>query len=103
MLSASEHPALSEGTRTVLSGLNIFAVSAINSTPQNTIISLSVSAALRLNYSESDLGMIKLAGTGVAMGNASEIVKVSADHIVGDNDNDGVSEAIEKFIKKGVI
>ena len=41
--------------------------------------------------------MIKLAGIGVAMGNASEVIKSAADFITKDNDNDGVSEAIEKF------
>ncbi len=67
------------------------------------ILNIRSNNIMAIGDSESDLGMIKLAGIGVAMGNASEIIKASADHIVGDNDNDGVSEAIEKFIKKGVI
>ena len=41
--------------------------------------------------------MIKLAGIGVAMGSASEGIKSAADFVVQDNDNDGVSEATEKF------
>ena len=41
--------------------------------------------------------VIILAGIGVAMGNASEVIKSAADFIVKDNDSDGVSEAIEKF------
>jgi len=52
---------------------------------------------MAIGDSESDLGMIKLAGIGVAMGNASEVIKTAADFIVKDNDHDGVSEAIEKF------
>jgi Cof subfamily protein (haloacid dehalogenase superfamily) len=52
---------------------------------------------MAIGDSESDLEMIKLAGIGVAMGNASEVLKSAADFIVKDNDNDGVSEAIEKF------
>jgi len=53
MLAASEHPAFSEGRRTVLSGLRILAVSAMNFTPQKTMMSLSVVAALRLSSKES--------------------------------------------------
>ena len=53
MLSASEQPALSDGISTVRVGLRIFAVSAMNLTPQKTITSRSVSAALRLRSSES--------------------------------------------------
>ena len=40
MLSAREHPAFSAGMSTVFSGFKIFAVSAMNLTPQKTIISL---------------------------------------------------------------
>ena len=43
----AEQPALSEGRRTILSGLKIFAVSAMNRTPQKTMISASVSAETR--------------------------------------------------------
>jgi len=42
--------------------------------------------------------MIKLAGIGIAMGNAPEDVKSAADYTVGDNDSDGVAEALEKFV-----
>src|SRR5215203_1909319 len=42
ILDASEQPAFSEGTRTFLVGFKIFAVSAMNFTPQNTMMSLSV-------------------------------------------------------------
>ncbi len=53
MLSASEQPPFSVGSRTVLAGFRILAVSAMKRTPQNTITDLSVSAARRLNSSES--------------------------------------------------
>ncbi len=48
---------------------------------------------------ENDKGMIKLAKIGVAMGNASKEIKNAADYVAGDNDNDGLAEAIYKFIK----
>lgn len=47
---------------------------------------------------ENDLGMIKLARIGVAMGNASEEIKMASDYTVSDNENDGLAEAIEKFL-----
>ena len=53
MLAASEQPAFSAGSSTVFFGFRIFAVSAMNFTPQNTMTSASVVAALRLNSSES--------------------------------------------------
>jgi hydroxymethylpyrimidine pyrophosphatase-like HAD family hydrolase len=56
---------------------------------------------LAIGDSESDLGMIKLAGIGVAMGNASNVLKANAEFTVSDNDNDGVAEAIERFVFGG--
>lgn len=46
----------------------------------------------------NDLSMIKYAGVGVAMGNAQEEVKAAADYITATNDEDGLVEAIERFI-----
>ena len=46
----------------------------------------------------NDLSMIKFAGLGIAMGNAQEPVKKAADYINLSNEEDGVAEAIEKFI-----
>ena len=53
MLAASEQPAFCAGSSTVLPGLSILAVSAMKRTPQKTMMSLSVWAALRLSSSES--------------------------------------------------
>lgn len=39
----------------------------------------------------ADIGMLKLCGIGVAMGNAIEEVKEIADCIIGDNDHDGIA------------
>jgi len=53
ILSANEQPAFLAGNSTVFSGLRILAVSAMKRTPQKTIMSLSVWAAMRLNPKES--------------------------------------------------
>lgn len=45
----------------------------------------------------NDLSMIKYAGMGIAMGNAQEPVKKSADYITLTNEEDGVAIAVEKF------
>src|SRR5207245_11019317 len=50
---AKEHPASRSGIRTVLWGDRILAVSAMKWTPQNTIVSASVSAACRESWRES--------------------------------------------------
>ena len=48
---------------------------------------------------ENDCPMIEAAGVGVAMANASEVAKKSADYVtVRDNNHAGISEVIEKFI-----
>ncbi|EOH95703.1 cof-like hydrolase [Enterococcus moraviensis ATCC BAA-383] len=47
---------------------------------------------------ENDLPMIEYAGLGVAMDNAVAKVKEMADVITDTNDNDGVAQAIEKFV-----
>lgn len=46
----------------------------------------------------NDVDMIKFAGLGVAMGNAIDEVKKSADFVTKTNEEDGVAYAIEKFI-----
>ena len=55
-------------------------------------------ATMAIGDSENDLSMIEAAGIGVAMGNASELVKNHADYITGTNAQDGVASAIEHFI-----
>lgn len=45
----------------------------------------------------NDIEMLKYAGTGIAMGNASDNVKASADHVTASVDEDGVSKALRHF------
>ena len=42
--------------------------------------------------------MIKMCGTGVAMGNAYDEIKEIANFITKNNDEDGVAHVIDKFI-----
>lgn len=45
----------------------------------------------------NDLSIIRLAGVGVAMGNANEILKKSADYVTDNIDDNGVSNALKHF------
>lgn len=49
--------------------------------------------------SPNDISMLEVAGLGVAVANARDIVKASADVITDSCDNDGVGKIIEKIIK----
>ena len=49
----------------------------------------------------NDLEMISGAGLGIAMGNAVEPVRAAAGYITGSNDEDGVVQAIERFVLQG--
>jgi 5-amino-6-(5-phospho-D-ribitylamino)uracil phosphatase len=53
---------------------------------------------LAIGDSRNDLDMLQTAGLGVAMGNASAEVKARADVIVSSNAEDGVAEALERFV-----
>jgi Cof subfamily protein (haloacid dehalogenase superfamily) len=48
----------------------------------------------------NDLEMLKLAGIGVAVQNATPDLKKVADHVVSSNEDNGAAEAIYKFVLK---
>ena len=48
--------------------------------------------------SNNDLAMLRYAGMGVAMGNASDRIKEQADYVTDSNDDDGIVKVIEKFM-----
>ncbi len=49
---------------------------------------------------ENDITMLKYAGTGIAMDNASNIVKKSADIVTLNNDSEGVYYSLKKIFNK---
>ena len=49
---------------------------------------------------ENDITRLRMAGIGVAMGNACDTAKKAADYVTLTNDEDGVAAAIEKLIFK---
>jgi hydroxymethylpyrimidine pyrophosphatase-like HAD family hydrolase len=46
----------------------------------------------------NDIQMLRFAGTGVAMGNAQPEARAAADFVTGTLEEDGVAEAIERFV-----
>lgn len=59
---------------------------------------ISSERILAIGDAENDIEMIQFAGIGIAMGNADERTKAAADHVVAGNNQDGVAEALEKFV-----
>jgi Cof subfamily protein (haloacid dehalogenase superfamily) len=52
---------------------------------------------------DNDIAMLKLAGLGIAMGNAPDHVKVVADWVTETNNREGVAVAIERLKENGLI
>jgi Cof subfamily protein (haloacid dehalogenase superfamily) len=55
-------------------------------------------AVIAIGDGVCDIGMIQMAGLGIAMGNADEKVKRCADYTTASNEEDGVAKAIEEHI-----
>lgn len=58
---------------------------------------IGMSECIAFGDAHNDLEMLELAGVGVAMGNAHEILKSRVQHITDTNDNDGVGKFLKKF------
>lgn len=50
--------------------------------------------------SPNDIAMLKAAGIAVAVGNAKDEVKAVADYVAPSNNDDGVADAIDRFVLK---
>ena len=61
-------------------------------------LNLTRDEVMCIGDSENDLSMIEYSGTGVAMGNALDMVKSAATYITDTNVNSGVAKAINKFV-----
>lgn len=60
-------------------------------------LGLKVEDTFAFGDTRGDLSMIKYSGTGVAMGNAEEVLKEAADYITDDVDKDGILKAFRHF------
>jgi len=62
------------------------------------LLSIPLSAVIAIGDDRVDMGMIRMAGLGVAMANGDHALKEAADFVTLSNDEDGVAHVIEKFI-----
>ncbi|MCJ8013964.1 Cof-type HAD-IIB family hydrolase [Paenibacillus sp. KQZ6P-2] len=62
------------------------------------LLGLTMSEVIAVGDSMNDLAAIQAAGLGIAMGNAQQVVKDSADFVTASNDEDGIAKVIEQFI-----
>lgn len=61
-------------------------------------LGIEINQVAVIGDNENDLSMIKRAGLGIAMGNATDEVKKEAKHVTTSNNEDGVFYAIDRFI-----
>jgi hypothetical protein len=61
-------------------------------------LGVSPRETVAMGDSESDIGMLEMAGLGIAMANSPDEVKRAALHVTRSNDEDGVAWALEKFV-----
>ncbi len=63
-------------------------------------LGIKIDEIMAIGDANNDLPMLKAAGKSAAMGNAADNIKDVCDYIVDTNDNDGVAEAIYKYVLK---
>ncbi len=61
-------------------------------------LGISREEVMAIGDSENDVSMVKAAGLGIAMGNAEACVKAAAADVTGSNEEDGVAQALEKYV-----
>ena len=66
----------------------------------SNILDIKAEEIVAIGDNINDKEMIEKAGLGIVMGNSAPYMKEFADVVVNDNNNDGVSDAIEKYILK---
>ena len=61
-------------------------------------INIPISKSIAVGDEENDKHMIKMAGIGVAMGNARDSIKAIANYVTTNNNDNGVANVINKYI-----
>jgi len=65
------------------------------------ILGIPLSATAAVGDSFNDVEMLEAAGLGIAMGNSPAEVRAKADRVTATNRQDGVAQALERFILSG--
>ncbi len=61
-------------------------------------LNIGIADVMAVGNGAADYSMLQMSGFGVAMGNSSDSIKRCADVVTLSNDEDGVADAIEKYI-----
>ena len=61
-------------------------------------LDIAAEEVVAIGDNHNDIGMLRFAGLGVAMGNAHDEVKAEADYVTLSNAEDGVAAVIEDII-----
>lgn len=64
------------------------------------VCGISVEDIIAFGDDFADIGMLKLCGKGVAMGNAIDEVKAVADVVIGGNDEDGIAKYLQEMLQE---
>lgn len=59
---------------------------------------ISLSEVIAFGDHHNDIDMLRVAGMGVAMGNADERVQSAANWVTGSNDGSGIADALQRFV-----
>lgn len=62
-----------------------------------SVLGIGPEQVMAFGDAENDIPMLRVAGIGVAMGNAADAVKAAADYVTRSNNEDGVAAALEAF------
>ncbi|WP_276202844.1 HAD family hydrolase [Geminicoccus roseus] len=103
-MEGSVGAALEDRARAVRSQPYYLDVTALRADKGHGVAALAEAAGIPLERvavigdGHNDVAMFRRAGLSIAMGQAAEDVRAAADHVTASNDEDGVAEAIERFI-----
>lgn len=61
-------------------------------------LGIDPSEVVAIGDGQNDAGMIRLAGLGIGMANGAAEVRAIADHVTASNMEDGVAQAVERFV-----
>ncbi len=62
-------------------------------------LGISPENSIAFGDAQNDIPMLRAAGIGIAMGNATEETKAAADYTTLSNNDDGIAAALEQFLK----
>ena len=61
-------------------------------------LTIPASDVIGIGDADNDTDLVRWAGLGIAMGNATESLLAVADHVTASNEDDGLAKAIRRFV-----